>query len=268
MNIIIKLIVIALFFLLEQENVFSQPQADSAAIKTGDLTLHPSLSDTSINKNKISNHTFVDAYRHDKEFGYMKYLDSVLRHTNNLTVDTYSVFKNPGYNKKEGSQRSTTADKKPMRINIVNSPVVKILLWIAAVFVIGLIIWKIFLSEQFFKKESSYKNTGTQKEEEILPDAAAYQSLILKAVKDKNYRLAIRYSYLQTLQLLAGKGLIQFSADKTNYQYVTELKNTTFQNDFAAITLHYEYVWYGKFEINEQVYHKLSEEYTTFNNKI
>jgi hypothetical protein len=85
---------------------------------------------------------------------------------------------------------------------------------------------------------------------------------------NKNYRLAIRYSYLQTLQKLSGSGLLQFSADKTNYQYVNELHGKPYQNDFAAITLNYEYVWYGKFEIGEDVYNRLFSDYKSFHQKL
>ena len=92
--------------------------------------------------------------------------------------------------------------------------------------------------------------------------------LIAKAVTNKNYRLAIRYRYLQTLQMLAGNRLLQFSVDKTNYQYVNELRGKPYHNDFAAITLNYEYVWYGNFDISEDVYNKLFTEYKTFHQKL
>ena len=85
---------------------------------------------------------------------------------------------------------------------------------------------------------------------------------------NKNYRLAVRYSYLQTLQTLAGSGLVQFSADKTNYQYVNELSGKPYQNDFAALTLNYEYVWYGNFDIKEDVYNRLLKEYQSFHQKL
>jgi hypothetical protein len=70
------------------------------------------------------------------------------------------------------------------------------------------------------------------------------------------------------LQKLSGSGLLQFSADKTNYQYVNELHGKPYQNDFAAITLNYEYVWYGKFEIGEDVYNRLFSDYKSFHQKL
>jgi hypothetical protein len=73
---------------------------------------------------------------------------------------------------------------------------------------------------------------------------------------------------LQTLYKLSDGGLLQFSSDKTNYQYVNELGGKPYQNDFAAITLNYEYVWYGKFDISEDVYKRLSGEYRSFHQKI
>jgi hypothetical protein len=73
---------------------------------------------------------------------------------------------------------------------------------------------------------------------------------------------------LHTLHKLAGKELIMIAADKTNYQYVSELKNAMQRNDFAALTLNYEYVWYGEFAIDEQVYGKIRTGFKTFNDRI
>jgi hypothetical protein len=57
---------------------------------------------------------------------------------------------------------------------------------------------------------------------------------------------------------------VQLAADKTNYNYVHEIKNVTLQKDFAALTLNYEYVWYGEFNIDELTYSKLKNTFTAF----
>lgn len=85
---------------------------------------------------------------------------------------------------------------------------------------------------------------------------------------NKNYRLAIRYLYLQALQNLSGKGALQLLTNKTNNEYITELRGKLYQNDFAAITLSYEYVWYGKFDISEDTYNRLMREYNSLQQKL
>lgn len=208
----------------------------------------------------------MQIYKRDRDFAYMKYLDSLLRKTKDLTVDTFSAGNGSSGSKRQARQNTRRVNLSP--VNIFSNPVVKIVLWIAAIFLIGFIIYKLFLGENFFRRDRAYKNLSDTQKEEDIPDASAYDKLIAQAVTNGNYRLAIRYLYLQTLQKLSGSGILQFSADKTNYQYVTELRGKPYQNDFAAITLNYEYVWYGKFDISEDVYKRLSGEYRSFHQKI
>ena len=249
--------------LLQQDNSGN----NSIAEKTGDLSTSQSLGDTVVSRKKVEPDSLQD-YKSDKDFAYMKYLDSLLRKTKDLTVDTFSVNSASTKSKKDVQQNSEPLNTR-RRINIFNQPIVKIILWILAFFLIGFIIYKLFLGENFFKRSRSYNITDTQKEEEeSISDPSAYDKLISQALMNKNYRLAVRYGFLQTLQMLSGSGLVQLSGDKTNYQYVNELRGKPYQNDFAALTLNYEYVWYGKFDISEDVYNRLRREYKSFHQKL
>ena len=265
MKIVIKLFIVSIFLFCDAK-AFAQDGVDSIAERTGDLTQSEYLGDTVITRNKIESDSVRD-YKRDKDFAYMKYLDSLLRQTKDLTVDTFSINNASSGSKQNAPQNSRSVNTAP-RLNIFSQPIVKIILWILAFFLIAFIIYKLFLGENFFKRNRSYNISDTQKEEEVISDPSAYDKLISQAVANKNYRLAIRYGYLQTLQMLAGSGLVQFSADKTNYQYVNELRGKPFQNDFAAITLNYDYVWYGKFDISEDVYNRLFKEYKSFHQKL
>ena len=268
MRIILKLIIAGILFFSCDAKVVAQ-ETDSADVDTEEIAPPESLGDTILNRHEFEKTLGpMQEYKRDRDFTYMKYLDSLLRKTKDLTVDTFSIG-NATSSRGGRAVRQKTRQVSVPRVNIFSSPIVKIILWVAAVFLIGFIIYKLFLGEGFFRRERSYKHiSDTEKEEDDLSDASAYDGLIAKAVRDKNYRLAIRYSYLQTLQMLSGSGVLQFSADKTNYQYVNELRGKTYQNDFAAITLNYEYVWYGKFDINEDVYSRLLGEYRSFHQKI
>ena len=57
-------------------------------------------------------------------------------------------------------------------------------------------------------------------------------------------------------------------ADKTNYQYVQELYGKSYKNDFAALTLNYEYIWYGEFEIEEAAFLRISNHFEKFQNQL
>jgi hypothetical protein len=264
---IIKLLFAGFLVLFFHAKLLAQQSGvDSVASKLGDLSQTESLGDTVVSRKKVETDSIED-YKSDKDFAYMKYLDSLLKQTKGITVDTFSVNTASSRSKKDIQQNQEQVNKTP-RINIFNQPIVKIILWILAFFLIGFLIYKLFLGENFFKRTRSYDTTDTEKEEESISDPSAYDKLISQALINKNYRLAIRYGFLQTLQMLSGSGLVQLSADKTNYQYVNELRGKSYQNDFAALTLNYEYVWYGKFDINEDVYNRLRKDYKSFHQKI
>lgn len=66
------------------------------------------------------------------------------------------------------------------------------------------------------------------------------------ALKEGNYRLAIRLSYLRNLRLLMDRKLVAPSPEKTNRQYARELESVSLSSLFIQITRVYETVWYGE----------------------
>ena len=72
-----------------------------------------------------------------------------------------------------------------------------------------------------------------------------------------DYRLAIRLQYLKTLKMLSSKELINWKPNRTNYSYVNELERYPYQKDFAQITGHFEYSWYGDFKVDQVGYQEM-----------
>jgi hypothetical protein len=88
--------------------------------------------------------------------------------------------------------------------------------------------------------------------------------LIDQAVKQNNYRLAIRFQYLQLLFMLAGLGEIDLREGKTNREYIQEIKNTETRDVFRNLVYGFEFVWYGEFLPDEKQYSQLSSAFVTF----
>ena len=105
-------------------------------------------------------------------------------------------------------------------------------------------------------------------EEEVITRESDFDALIRTALQNSNYRQAVRYQYLRTLHILADKNFIELAPDKTNFQYVREIANRNHQNDFASLTLNYEYVWYGEFDIDKNIYQKIENNFTSLNQKL
>ena len=135
-------------------------------------------------------------------------------------------------------------------------------------FFIAFILYKLFLTESIFRKTTRRHDVSSQPPEEMVITPSAYERLINDAIIDKDFRSAIRYLYLQTLQRLSMTGLIQSSPDKTNYEYVKELSGRIHQNEFASLTLNYEYVWYGKFNIDQEIFNRLQKEFKQYHQKL
>ena len=90
-----------------------------------------------------------------------------------------------------------------------------------------------------------------------------YKSEIGKAVAAGNFRLAIRLQYLQALRLLSDHNIIRYKEDFTNSDYLHQLRPTTYYGDFKKITRHFEYSWYGQFNVTADVYKTIETDFST-----
>ncbi|RRQ47629.1 DUF4129 domain-containing protein [Maribacter algicola] len=105
-------------------------------------------------------------------------------------------------------------------------------------------------------------------EEEQIIKNENIESLIEKALADKNYRLAIRYYYLLILRLMTDKEIIQWELQKTNEDYLSEIKETGLKDAFKTSTLYYNYIWYGDFPLDEPKYQNVSNFFIALKQKV
>jgi len=104
-------------------------------------------------------------------------------------------------------------------------------------------------------------------DEEIIKNKDISQ-LIKKAIEQKNYRLAVRYYYLLTLQKLQENGLIAWEPHKTNEDYINEMQSKKMISKFKDVTHLYDFVWYGNFEINELEFAKAASNFEDLTKRI
>jgi hypothetical protein len=147
----------------------------------------------------------------------------------------------------------------------------KTFLWILVI--VGFIaIVALYLSSSgvgfFRRKDKAIQQTSV--EEEMPEDIFAinYQKEIDKAAAQGNYRLAIRLQYLRMLKNMAERNIIHYKQDKTNLDYMMELQPTAYYTNFFRTTRHYEYSWYGKFDVKEETYHSIRRGFDDFEKQI
>lgn len=146
----------------------------------------------------------------------------------------------------------------------------KILLYISIIAFIGFLIWYLINNNIILFKNKSAALKENVGDEEVSEDifSIQYKQAIQKALQNKNYRLAIRLHYLQLLKMMADKKIITYRPDKTNFDYLMQLRPTDHYNDFFSVTRNYEYSWYGLFDISEQQYQKMEQGFENFYKRV
>lgn len=91
-----------------------------------------------------------------------------------------------------------------------------------------------------------------------------WATLLADAEAKGEYRLAIRYHFLQTLQLLQEKNMLHGHPETTNQEYLDQLRGKQGFDSFSQLTRIYEYAWYGGFNITEPIYRQAAGLFQSF----
>ena len=81
-----------------------------------------------------------------------------------------------------------------------------------------------------------------------------FEYLIKKTIQSGDNRLTIRYYYLWLLKNMAAKELIVWDIEKTNSDYIYEIKNQKTKENFEYASYLYNYIWYGEFELDQSTF--------------
>ena len=211
--------------------------------------------DTNLVNNELSlSNDSILALKNSKQFAYARSMDSLLK----------ALQKEQMENQQQAKPDSPSALEK-----IFSSGITKVIFWGLAVFFVLFIIGKLFITQGFFQRNTTRAPVNVQAENETGPeDPQDFERKAAEAAAGGNYRLATRYLYLQSLHLLADNGAVTLTADKTNAQYVYELAGKPYAQQFGSLTLNYEYIWYGEFDIDNAAFLKLGQQFKSFNNEL
>jgi Domain of unknown function (DUF4129) len=137
-----------------------------------------------------------------------------------------------------------------------------------AVLVIWLILrlLKINLLQLFKKKKKEDSIPYTEYLENI--HEINFDDAVENALADKNYRLAVRLLYLRCLKQLNDAQLISWRIEKTNFTYLNELEDPDYKKQFGQLTTRFEYVWYGDFPVDGQVFQNINTMFQDFKRRL
>lgn len=160
---------------------------------------------------------------------------------------------------KQKEKKQKQAGRKPARIQDEDDDnsssgggIFQFFLWLLIIVgFIGFLV--IYLSNSNVRVFRRSRTIATEDEGDISTDdifAIPYQKELDKAIAAGNYRLAVRLLYLRLLRVLADKNMIHYSPERTNFDYLLQMQPTRWYTSFFRLTRHYEYAWYGQFEID------------------
>ena len=83
-----------------------------------------------------------------------------------------------------------------------------------------------------------------------------FEKLIQETIQSGENRLTIRYYYLWLLKKMASQEVIVWDIEKTNSDYLYEIKNLKIKEEFQYASYLYNYIWYGEFTLDSNTFEK------------
>lgn len=117
------------------------------------------------------------------------------------------------------------------------------------------------------KKEKEQIRVSVEEVEDRLLEADL-RSLIQEALARENYNSAIRLYYLLCLKELSLAKLIRWKKQKTNRNYLGELRSGPYYAPFQELTRIFDRVWYGAMPLNRDTYQELVPQFEDFLTRI
>ena len=84
------------------------------------------------------------------------------------------------------------------------------------------------------------------------------------AVNERNYRLALRIYYLIIIKELTKKEWISWKKEKTNMDYLYEMRGKESYEQFEEITGIYQLVWYGEKQYSDKELTRMSHKFKDY----
>ncbi len=89
-------------------------------------------------------------------------------------------------------------------------------------------------------------------------------TLIAEAEKSGDLRRAIRLHYLLVLRKLVDRGILNWSPDRTDRDYMAQINEPALRSRFTHVALVFQWVWYGHGEVDAQRYAELRKPFVEF----
>ena len=185
-----------------------------------------------------------------------------------------NLMKDRAFNYREPAKSSSIWDKIIYEIEkflnslfapVFNSAYGKYIFIGALLIILFFIVKKAFGKDfsAFFIRNKKIKLGTVNLEQNI--EEIDFNNLIDIDINEQRYKDAIRHMYLNVLKILAMNRTIDWKIEKTNFDYYIEIKDATLKNKFQAVSLIFNYIEYGDFEIDKARFDIARKKFDWFN---
>lgn len=87
------------------------------------------------------------------------------------------------------------------------------------------------------------------------------ERFLREALAASDWPLAVRLYFLQSIKQLSEKEAIVWSKEKTNRDYLREMRNHALSAQFRDLTRQYEQVWYGNQALSKEAFARMEPEF-------
>ncbi|MBM3184746.1 MAG: hypothetical protein FJZ67_00460 [Bacteroidetes bacterium] len=150
----------------------------------------------------------------------------------------------------------------PTKISQSTWKTILILLLFAAV-ITGLYFW--------LKKQNSNPKFVQEFDDDWNPEIITKSELDIRlenALINENYRECIRIYFTIILQLLIAQEIIKWKREKTNHEYLFEMKSGSIKKPFSDCIRIFDLVWYGEYELDKNRFEKIQMRFQTLLNDL
>ena len=139
---------------------------------------------------------------------------------------------------------------------------------LVALVIIGFFVWKVMgmNKEGLFARRTEGGLDYAIGEDDI--HNISFDEAIQAAINSGNYRQAIRLLYLQSLKTLSDKAFIDWQINKTNSDYLIEVKERPWNSLFRSLTHSFEYTWYGEMAIEKDDFVNMQAQFQQLKNQL
>lgn len=151
---------------------------------------------------------------------------------------------------------------------VLNQKATPVILYLVVFSACAFILIRFLRGEAESVWQSNKENSLIINEEGTQITGADLAVLLQEEISSGNFNKAVRILFLQTIQQLASHDLISLHLEKTNSDFLREIKDARLREKFRELTRIYEFLWYGNQAVDRSWFNRIASQFHLFNDQI